>query len=72
MGTPDYKEELRRLAYLIDEVLEFDEPHRVAKLMAFLEPILKREFGGISGWGSELAARGFRFESTPHKISKEF
>lgn len=57
---PDYPQEVRQLALLVDSVLEYDSPARVAALMEFVAPILIREFGGASGWGSELASRGYQ------------
>lgn len=70
----DFREELRDVLIAIDSVLEYDEPHRVARLMNTVEPLLVREFKGASGWGSELAARGFkvRGEAPPTKPSPEF
>lgn len=55
----DYKRELREVLVEIDSVLEYDEPHRVARMMRLITPLIEREFKGTSGWGSELAAKGF-------------
>lgn len=55
----DFREELRDVLIAIDSVLEYDEPHRVARLMRLIGPLLIREFKGASGWDSELASRGF-------------
>lgn len=59
-----YRDELRNVLTLVDYVLEYDTGVRVGNLMEAVLPLIEREFGGASGWGSELAARGYRTAST--------
>lgn len=63
--TIDYRQELRDVLVEIDSVLEYDEPHRIARMMKLIAPLIRREFKGTAGWGSELAARGFGLMEAP-------
>lgn len=53
------RELLEALAGCVDDVLENDLPNRVACLMRVEQAALARLGRGSSGWGSELAARGW-------------
>lgn len=63
--TIDYKQELRDVLAEIDAVLEYDTPRRIARMMERIEPLIVREFGSCSGWGSWLAGQGFRARDNP-------
>lgn len=65
MSATTTLDELRAVLLAIDDVLEYDQPNRIAWLMRVATPLIEREFGGCAGWGSELAVKGFRALKDP-------
>jgi hypothetical protein len=58
------RELLTELATVVNEVLEYDDAHRVAWLMEVEKRALAHLQLGSLGWGSALAARGWRAMDT--------
>jgi hypothetical protein len=64
---PDIDPDLRELVALVDDVLEYDTPVRVTRLMASVARILEERFGTTpSGWASHLAVLGYDGGYTPN------